>query len=86
MNKCPICLNEIRYCTCPISDHCCRCGQAAGSEARFTKLLEVVMKKTRTRGNYVADNEEKPTKVTFNDGRVVSIKNGYLDVSYKPKP
>jgi len=44
------------------------------------------MKKTRTKGNYVANNEEKPTKVTFDDGRVVSIKDGYLDVSYKDKP
>jgi hypothetical protein len=32
--------------------------------------------------NYIADDETHPTRVTFSDGRVVSIKSGgYLDVS-----
>lgn len=95
MSTCRFCNNDIDKCTCPSTvkkyghdfpNNCSRCGQAAGSEARFTQLMTTMMKRGRASGNYVANKETNPTKVTFDNGRVVRIVKGALVVEWaKPK-
>ena len=88
MTQCPICRNKIDECACT-GCRCNSCGQYAGSEASVHKLMHAMRRNFATSGNYVADREASPTKVTFTNGRIVRIVKGALVVEWaknKEKP
>jgi len=55
--------------------------------AALIKVIDRAAARLRASGNYVANKEVEPTKVTFANGRTVKIEGNHLVIGWdKPRP